>query len=173
MHYSNVRQDSYITCVADYEHPERAGLNPEEYFQFDTLEEAEKVRAEVEAYARNHGDDFSSFGVESYDFQRDLAEEALRRMRNYRTVKWIITENERQCMVFDMTEKHIDTFLEVGELDVVKLKDMDNNIIEAMKESLGDDECFAEELEAIIVKHVTEEYITYVLCTTLKYGTAQ
>lgn len=164
MHYSNVRQDSYITCVADYEHPERAGLNPEEYFQFDTLEEAEKVRAEVEAYARNHGDDYSSFGVESYDFQRDLAEYALRRMRNYRTVEYIIAKNERQRMVLEMKDDIIDAFLEVGELDILKLKDMEQNIIEAMKESLGDDECFTEELDAIIVKHVTEEYITYVLC---------
>lgn len=74
MHYSNDRQYVYISDIADYEDTERAGLNPDENFQFDTLEEAEKIMAKVEAYAREHGDDYSSFGVEIFDFGRDLAE---------------------------------------------------------------------------------------------------
>lgn len=77
MHYSNDRQDVYISDIADYEDTERAVFEPDENFQFDTMEEAEKVKAEVEAYAREHGDDYSSFGVEIYDFGHDLAEESL------------------------------------------------------------------------------------------------
>ena len=164
MHYSNVHQDKYITCIADYDDVERAGLDPDENYQFDTLEEAEKVRDEVEAYARENGDDYSSFGVETIDLGREIAEDALGRMSNYRTVEYIIAKNENQRMVFDMTDDIIDAFLNEGELDVVALKDMDEHIIQEKKESLNDDECFSEELDAIIVKHTTEDFTTYILC---------
>jgi len=164
MHYSDRHQDKYITCIDDYDDVERAGLDPDENYQFDTLEEAEKVKAEVEAYAREKGDDYTTFGIETFDLGRDMAEEALGRMNCYRTVEYIIAKNETQRMVVDITEDIIDALTSEGELDVVPIKDMDSGIIEAMKESLDDDECFSEDLDAIIVKHTTDDFTTYILC---------
>ena len=74
MHYSNSRPDRYITCEEDYEDVLKAGLNPDVNYKFDSLEEAQEVKEEVEAYAREKGDDFTTFGIEIFDFERDMEE---------------------------------------------------------------------------------------------------
>lgn len=68
MNYSNCRQDKYIKCKADYDAPERAGIDPDEYFRFNTIEEAERIKNEVETYARKNGDDYTKFYIETWDF---------------------------------------------------------------------------------------------------------
>jgi hypothetical protein len=63
MNYDSNRQPSYVLTTSDYDNNGFVDINVED-FAINTREEAEKIKQELEDYARANGDNYTTFTIE-------------------------------------------------------------------------------------------------------------